>query len=139
MKTERTLLNTVEKLRGAGLRPTRQRQNLAHLLFGAGDRHVSAEQLHSEAQHAGLPVSLATVYNTLNCFTRSGLTREVTAEPGRAYFDTNTSAHHHFLMEDTGELIDIPESDLPLDSIPPAPRGGQVSRVDVVVRVTKAA
>lgn len=123
------------KIRAAGLRPTRQRQHLGRLLFGAEDRHVSAEQLHREAQEAGLGVSLATVYNTLNHFTRAGLTREVTAEPGRVYFDTNTSDHHHFLIEETGELIDIPPDSLMVTGFPPAPEGGRVSRVDVVIRV----
>ncbi|MHC8507956.1 MAG: iron response transcriptional regulator IrrA [Rhodospirillales bacterium] len=135
METNRTLLNITEKLRAAGLRPTRQRQHLARLLFENGDRHTSAEQLHREAQQAGLAVSLATVYNTLNRFTHAGLTREVTAEPGRVYFDTNTSPHHHFLIEDTGELIDIPETALSVSKIPPAPQGGRVSRIDVVIRV----
>merc|ERR1712146_817256 len=57
-----------ERLRDAGLRPTRQRVALADLLFAAGDRHVSAEALHEEAQNAGFSVSLATVYNTLHQF-----------------------------------------------------------------------
>ena len=50
-----------EKLRKAGLRPTRQRLALAQLLFARGDRHVTAEGLHEEAVSAGVPVSLATV------------------------------------------------------------------------------
>ena len=60
-----------EKLRLAGLRPTRQRMALAELLFGGGDRHVSAESLHREAEAARIPVSLATVYNTLHQFSDS--------------------------------------------------------------------
>jgi Fur family iron response transcriptional regulator len=53
-------------LRAAGLRPTRQRLALARLLFDGGDRHVTAEHLHSEAQARLIRVSLATVYNTLH-------------------------------------------------------------------------
>ena len=34
-----------ERLRKAGLRPTRQRVALAAILFGRGDRHVTAEGL----------------------------------------------------------------------------------------------
>jgi len=37
------------KLRESGLRPTRQRLDLARLLFREGDRHVTAETLHGEA------------------------------------------------------------------------------------------
>ncbi|HEX2647790.1 MAG TPA: transcriptional repressor, partial [Candidatus Dormibacteraeota bacterium] len=56
------------RLRAARLRPTRQRLALARLLLENGNRHVTAEQLHSEALAAGIPVSLATVYNTLHQF-----------------------------------------------------------------------
>src|SRR5207248_10906086 len=84
-----------ERLRRAGLRPTRQRVALARLLFDGGDRHVTAEQLHAEALAAAIRVSLATVYNTLHQFTAASLMREVVVEPGRSYFDTNTDDHHH--------------------------------------------
>src|SRR5574340_256514 len=64
------------KLSGAGLRPTRQRLRLGWLLFGGGDRHVTAERLYEEALAARAPISLATVYNTLNQFTSAGLLKE---------------------------------------------------------------
>jgi Fur family iron response transcriptional regulator len=63
------------KLRRAGLRPTRQRLDLARLLFREGDRHVTAEMLHAEAASRDISVSLATVYNTLHQFTECGLLR----------------------------------------------------------------
>jgi hypothetical protein len=58
------------RLRQAGLRPTRQRVVLARLLFEGGHRHVTAESLHDEVKAARTPVSLATVYNALNQFSR---------------------------------------------------------------------
>jgi Fur family transcriptional regulator, iron response regulator len=126
------------RLRSAGLRPTRQRLALATLLFGDGrDRHVTAEQLHAEARRDGAKVSLATVYNTLNQFTAAGLLREVSAGPGRIYFDTNVSAHHHFLIEDESVLVDIPAEQVVLAKLPAAPEGLHIERVDVVVRVRK--
>ena len=64
-------------LRDVGLRPTRQRMALGWILFGKGDRHVTAEMLYEEATKAKVPVSLATVYNTLHQFTDVGLLREV--------------------------------------------------------------
>lgn len=126
------------RLRSAGLRPTRQRLALATLLFGDGqDRHVTAEQLHAQARRDGAKVSLATVYNTLNQFTAAGLLREVSAGPGRVYFDTNVSAHHHFLVEDESVLVDIPAEQVALARLPAAPEGLRIERVDVVVRVRK--
>ena len=79
----------VERLRAAGLRPTRQRILLGELLFGGHDRHVTAESLHEDVVRADAHVSLATVYNTLNQFTSAGLLRSVAvdgARPVRAPF-----------------------------------------------------
>ena len=87
------------KLRNAGLRPTVQRLSLSRLLFGKGDRHVSAEALHAEAREAGLSMSLSTVYNTLNQFAGAGLLREIAVQGPRTYFHTRTSPHHHFMDE----------------------------------------
>ena len=125
------------RLRGAGLRPTRQRIALARLLFGGEDRHVSAELLHGEAVAAAIPVSLATVYNALHQFTAAGLLREVVVEPGRSYFDTNNHDHHHFFCETTGRLQDIPGTAVSVSQLPQAPDGTEISRVDVIIRVRR--
>jgi Fur family iron response transcriptional regulator len=128
----------VDRLRAAGLRPTRQRLALGALLFGSGaDRHVTAEELHGEAVSRGTRVALATVYNTLNQFTAAGLLREVLVGPGRLYFDTNIGDHHHFYIEDDGTLLDIPANRVSIARLPDAPAGMSVERVDVVVRVRR--
>ena len=126
------------RLRQAGLRPTRQRCSLAALLFGQGDRHVSAEALHEEAVKSGVRVSLATIYNTLHQFQQSGLLRELAIDGQRSYFDTNTSNHNHFYIEDLGQLIDIPGSTVRVDGVPQPPEGMRISHIDVVVRLVKA-
>lgn len=133
----RPYADALNRLRTAGLRPTRQRMGLAKLLFDAGDRHVTAERLHGEALGAGLRVSLATVYNTLHQFTSAGLLREVSVESGKAYFDTNTSSHHHFMIAETGELTDIPAEAVDVRLLPAIPAGMAVDRVDVIVRVRR--
>ena len=84
-------------LRQAGLRPTRQRLALAELLFARGNRHLSAESLHEEALLQRVPVSLATIYNTLHQFTGAGLLREVAVDGSKTYFDTNTVGPSSFL------------------------------------------
>jgi Fur family iron response transcriptional regulator len=126
-----------EKLRRVGLRPTRQRLALAKLLFNAGDRHVSAEALHAEALAAGVPVSLATVYNTLNQFTGAGLLREVAIEGTRSYFDTNTSNHFHYFLEDKGQLVDIGTEQVEVSGLPAPPQGTEIDRIDVIVRLRR--
>ena len=123
------------KLREVGLRPTRQRMALGWILFGKGDRHVTAEVLYEEATHAKVPVSLATVYNTLHQFTEVGLLREIAVEGSKTYFDTNPSPHAHFLLEDTGALIDVPAVDLKGVSLPKPPKGYELDRVELVIRL----
>jgi Fur family iron response transcriptional regulator len=127
----------LDRLRGAGLRPTRQRLALAKLLFLGHDRHVAAEELHAEALAANVRVSLATVYNTLHQFTEAGLMREIVVAGGRSYFDTNVSAHHHFFHEKTGRLEDIPGHLVAFSALPEPPQGTSVRRVDVIVRVSE--
>ena len=121
-----------ERLRLAGLRPTRQRLCLAAILFGCGDRHVSAESLHQEALAARIHVSLATVYNT------AGLLREVAFEGDRTFFDTNTSNHFHYYLEDTDQLVDIGSTDLEVKGLPELPPGTEIDRIDVIVRLRKS-
>ena len=82
-------------------------------------------------------VSLATVYNSLHQFTEAGLLREVVVEPGRSYFDTNVSDHHHFYLEGRGQLQDIPGEQVQMDSLPTPPEGTRVARVDVIIRLSE--
>ena len=134
---EQSRLEIRTMLRGSGLRPTRQRMALAGLLYARGNRHVSAEGLHEEAMTARVPVSLATVYNTLHQFTEAGLLREVAVDGSKTYFDTNTSDHHHFFVEDDNQVIDIPEDGMGVGNVPEPPPGYEISRIDVVVRLRR--
>jgi Fur family iron response transcriptional regulator len=132
-----TRRNVSQLLRQAGLRPTRQRLALGSLLFAGEDRHVTAERLHAEALAAGQHVSLATVYNTLHQFKRAGLLRELAINGAKAYFDTNTSNHNHFFVEDESELLDIPDNSIRVDGVPEPPSGMKISHIDVVVRLVR--
>ncbi|MBL8630730.1 MAG: transcriptional repressor [Rhodospirillaceae bacterium] len=126
--------NVLNRLRAAGLRPTRQRLALAKLLFAHGPRHVTAESLFNEARGN---LSLATVYNALHDFTEKGLLREISIKSGQSYFDTNTTAHHHFYFEKTGKLQDVPLESVQISSLPEAPMGETISRVEVVIRLAR--
>jgi Fur family transcriptional regulator, iron response regulator len=129
------LRELTEKLRLVGLRPTQQRVALARLLFAKGDRHVCAEDLHAEAVEARVPVSLATVYNTLNQFKSAGLLRELAIEGDRSYFDTNTSNHFHFFDNEKHELMDIDADGVSVVGMPQVPKGKMIDRIDVIVRL----
>ena len=108
------------------------------MLFEGGHRHVTAESLHAEVKATPMPVSLAPVYNTLNQFTEAGLLREVAIEGDRTFFDTNTSNHFHYFLEDSDGLIDIGTDELEVKGLPPLPAGTVVDRIDVIVRLKKS-
>lgn len=125
-------------LRGAGLRPTRQRRALAELLVGDGrHRHVTAESLHAAARGAGQGVALATVYNTLKSFTEAGLLTEIAVDGARSYFDTRVEDHPHFYWEDDGAFADAPVEEVEIARLPAAPEGSEIARVDVVIRLKR--
>lgn len=125
-------------LSGAGLRPTRQRLTLASLLVGDGQhRHVTAESLFEAARNGSDKVSLATVYNTLRAFCAAGLLNEITVDGTKSYFDTNTTEHPHFFWEDTGTLIDAATESMHITNLPAAPKGAEITAVDVVIRLRR--
>ena len=132
-KTHRTVEEIETALRAADLRPTRQRVALAELLFAKGGRHISAEMLYSEAKEAGILVSQATVYNALHQFESAGLLRIVNVGASRTYFDTNTSEHHHFYVEETGQLLDFSPDAVDVRFLAEPPAGTKVSKIEVVV------
>ncbi len=137
IKTENYTPDYMELLRQAGLRVTRSRLALARLLFGKGNRHVTADILFSEIKAEKISISLATIYNTLNSFHQAGLLREVVVDGQNRYFDTNCSPHHHFYSETEKKLYDIEQDAVALSKIPSPPQGYEVAGVDVIVRLKK--
>jgi Fur family transcriptional regulator, iron response regulator len=126
----------LRRLGAAGVRPTRQRLDLARAIFGAGNRHFTAEMIYHETRSIQFAPTLGTIYNTLNEFSRSGLLREIAIYDAKLWYDTKTGPHYHFYHEDTEELSDIPEDFLPEFEIP-APDGTSIAAIDVIVRLKK--
>ncbi len=126
--------HVLERLKAHDVLPTPQRVIVGQILF-TGPQHLSADQILKAIQEHGGAVSKATVYNTLNLFVEKGLVRQVNVDPSRAYYDSTTTPHHHFYNVDSGELTDIPESDIELKNMPELPADTSVDGVHVVVRV----
>jgi Fur family transcriptional regulator, iron response regulator len=122
-------------LNDCGIRLTRQRLSLAALLFGEGNRHITAEELLAEARKARVLTSCATIYNVLNCFSNAGLIRCLAVEGHPMVFDTNTSPHHHFFFEDSAKISDLAFGDVTITGLPQPPDGYEISKVDVLVRL----
>lgn len=131
-----TKQDVVEFLRSANVNPTSQRVEVAYALFSAA-AHLSADEIMQRVNAEYPVVSKATVYNTLGLLAQQGLIREVIVEPGKVFYDPNTSAHHHFYDVESGRLEDIPAHSLALPDLPPLPAGVVVERVDMVIRVRR--
>ena len=132
-----TLRADVEaRLRAHRVQPTPQRVELGMLLL-ARPCHMSADQLLLALRQSGSGISKATVYNTLNLFSRAGILREVAVNPSRLVYDSNTTLHHHFLDEDSGELSDISPAEIKLQRLPALPQGMEASSVEVIIRVRR--
>ncbi len=128
-------LSLPDRFQAAGLRATPKRMAIGALLFDGVDRHVTADDVAALARNAGVRVSLATVYNTLNQFVAAGLMKRITLDSDRTYFDTNTSDHHHLFFETDGRLHDIPGHSVRVEGLPQIPAGAEVRSVEVIVRI----
>ena len=104
--------NFVNILRKHKLRPTKQRVNLGSILFGKGDRHITAEILKKESDKENLMVSQATVYNVLNDFYNVGLLTKVNIDNDKTWYDTNVEHHYHIFNEENSELVDLEPSEI---------------------------
>lgn len=131
------LCHLLAKLRQANLRPTRQRLALAQIILTGPKRHLDAHTALRDAHGLGLKLSLATVYNTLDAFCRVGLMRRIAIASRQAIYDRGMSDHHHFLVDDDGSIMDIPEGTLRLDTLPDPPAGYAVVGADIIVRLRR--
>jgi Fur family transcriptional regulator, iron response regulator len=128
---------SIELLRRAGLRPTRQRMTLCQLLFSNGGRHVTADVIYTAAAEAGMQMSRATVYNTLHQLTDAGLLRQIGVDGSKSYFDSNPTAHHHFFVDQEDRLFDVPAPGVAIDTLPQPLPGYEIAGVDVVVHLRR--
>ncbi len=129
----------VNRLRTSGLRPTKQRILIAQNLFERDKTfHFTVETLDNEINKNGSEkVSLATIYNTVEAFTKAGHIKEILTSRSKSYFDTNMKSHHHFYDEDTKELTDVDYRDVKLSKVPAPPKGKKIKNLEVVIRVQK--
>ena len=129
--------NFVEKLRNLGLRPTKQRVKMCEVLFNREKTfHFTISDLVKMiSDEMNEKISLATVYNTVHAFQKKGYLKEISINSDKSYFDTNTSAHHHFFDEDNQELIDCNDNDIDPISINKNITGKKINSVEVLIRV----
>ncbi len=129
--------NFIDKLRNSGLRPTKQRLKICEVLFNTEKTfHFTVNELSKIIdEKINEKISLATVYNTVHAFKKKGYLKEILINSDRSYFDTNTSAHHHFFDEDTNELIDCNENHIDTINIKNNITRKKINSVEVLIKV----
>ena len=110
---------------------------IANILLNGINRHFTAENLQNEINSSGNSMSIATIYNCLKKFRNCGLIKQVESSKETAIFDTNINQHHHFLDEETGELIDIENEEINLFKLPKIPKGYMNSGVEVLIKLKR--
>ena len=130
-------IDILKKLRSSGLRPTKQRVEIAKFLFEREKTfHFTVESLNKLLTKKSVSkIALATIYNTVHAFKTAGHLSEVEVRGNKTYFDTNVSNHHHFYDSETSELIDIDANDIIIQKIPKAPNGKKIKNVEVFINL----
>ena len=130
-------IDIFKKLRSSGLRPTKQRVEIAKFLFEREKTfHFTVESLENHlAKKSNCKFALATIYNTVHAFKKAGHLSEVDVRGKKTYFDTNITDHHHFYDSETSELIDIDSSEIVIQKIPKAPNGKKIKNVEVFINL----
>ena len=129
--------NFIEKLREAGLRPTKQRVKICEILFNREKTfHFTVNDLAKKiSEDLNQKISLATVYNTVHAFEKKGYLKEISINSDKSYFDTNITEHHHFFDEDTAELIDCRSDDIDSVNVKKNITGKKIKSIEVLIKV----
>ena len=127
----------VEKLRSVGLRPTKQRLKICKILFDRKNTfHFTISDLQKIIKtKIEEKVSLATIYNTVHSFKKKGYLKEISINSDKSYYDTNISNHHHFLDEETNELLDLDDNDISNLKIKKTIPGKKIKSIEVLVKI----
>ena len=131
-------LKIIDKLRSSGLRPTKQRVQIADFLFNREKTfHFTVEDLDNliNSKNDKEKISLATFYNTVHAFTKAGRLKEILTKNNKSYFDTHTGPHNHFFDQEDNKLTDINSKEIQIKNIPNAPKGKSIKDVDIIINI----
>ena len=121
-------------LKDNNITPTKQRLEIAELVF-AKDQHFTAVQLIEQVRENKLPISQATVYNTLCLFESTGLLKTINLQNDCKFYDTNLHSHHHIYNTSTNVLTDISTDKIEFSKIPNIPAHLELEQAEVLIKV----
>ena len=130
-------IDIFNKLRSSGLRPTKQRVEIAKFLFEREKTfHFTIESLSKLlAKKTTSKFALATIYNTVHAFEKKGYLKQIPINSNQTYFDTNISDHHHFYDLKEEKLIDLENADVGPINILKKINGKKIKSVEVLVKL----
>ncbi|MCD6578366.1 transcriptional repressor [bacterium] len=96
----------IEVLKENGIKTTHNRiLILSFLLKNVG--HYSTKDIYNNVKKKYMNLNLASVYNTLTIFAEKGIIKLVTKINNMAIWDSNTSAHAHFVCRVCQKIYDL--------------------------------
>ena len=127
-------MNIKYLLKDNNITPTKQRLEIAELIF-VKDQHFTAVQLIEKIKDNKLPISQATVYNTLCLFESTGLLKTINLQNDCKFYDTNLHSHHHIYNTSTNTLTDIGNDKIEFSKIPDIPGHLELEQTEVLIKV----
>jgi Fur family ferric uptake transcriptional regulator len=102
-----------QALRERNLKSTSQRDDIAHVFFGA-EGHLSIEELYRAVKRVNPRVGYATVYRTLKLLKECGLAAERHFDDGQARYEAVEDAqpHDHVICERCGKIVEFASQEL---------------------------
>ena len=127
-------MNIKHLLKDKSINPTKQRLEIADLVF-ARDQHFTAVQLIEQVRDKKLPISQATIYNTLCLFESTGLLKTIDLQNDCKFYDTNLKSHHHIYNTSTNTLADISTDKIAFSKMPDIPAHLELEQTEVLIKV----
>ena len=121
-------------LRDHNITPTIQRLDIADIIFKK-HQHFTAVELIDRVKTAKLPISQATVYNTLCLFESTGLLKTIDLQNDYKFYDTNLKSHHHMYNISTNTLVDINTDKIEFSKMPDIPNNLKLEQTEVLIKV----
>ena len=113
---------------------TKQRLTLCDIIFDGKNKHFRAEDIKKILRNKKLNISLATIYNNLNFFDKSGMLKSKNL--GKiSYYDNNINNHYHYYDIENKKLIDIPAKKIKFSHFPKMPRNKKIKNINLIINL----